>query len=121
MAKVLGIGVASTWLYQNQSADPARLLQSDDEADWQQAFDQFDSLTAANPNNSQAWLGRAQAQLQILTGRPDLLRHALPEVTATIERAIELEPENESAHLMLARVQFLVGWDMNAAETMVNA
>lgn len=92
------------------------LLQSDQLGDWQQALTIFENRVEADPSDAEAYIGQARAQLLILSDRPQLLHHSSDEILALIDKAIALRPNSAALHQFMARTQFLVAWDIEAAE-----
>lgn len=82
-----------------------------------QAITEFRSILEHRPGSARAYLGIAEAKLELsaLGGRLDLELYA-EEAHALLDRAIALDPDNARAWLRKAELHFLADWDIDAAE-----
>ena len=91
-------------------------LHTDEENDLLRSVDYFIRAIELAPTYAIAYTELANAY-QRLTGLTYMsLDEGYPKALAAVERALDLEPELNEAHLALARIKFILEWDWEGAE-----
>lgn len=96
-------------------AEAANLLQSEDSSDWPEALALYEDAYATGNDSVEVLIGMVDAQSQILQGQPRYLYQARQEINAWLEQALEVSPKDPRIHFRLARLEFLVAWNWEAA------
>jgi TolB-like protein/Flp pilus assembly protein TadD len=106
---------SSTEAYENYLKG-LHYLQTDEEADLLRSAGYFQRAIELARTYAIAYAELANVY-QRMTGLAFISKdEGYPESLAAVERALELEPELNEAHLALARIKFILEWDWEGAE-----
>ena len=99
----------------DQAPDASALLASENPDDWQTALASYEAVYERDPESVDAILGMVDAQWRILGARPLLLYAARGELEGWLKRALAIDDTRASIHARLARLAFLVDWNLPRA------
>jgi Tfp pilus assembly protein PilF len=75
------------------------------------SIENFSRAVAIAPNYTMAHVGLADAYQRIATNGFMSTAEVYPKAIAAVNRALQLEPDLNEAHLALARIKFNLEWD----------
>jgi len=91
-------------------------LRKDIESDYLKSISYFNDATKVTPTYALAYVGIADAYQRMASSGYMATADGYPKAIAAVNRALELEPELNEAHLALARIKFVLEWDWEGAE-----
>jgi len=91
-------------------------LRKDTETDLLRSIEYFQHAIELAPSYALSHVGLADAYQRLSGNGYIATEEGYPKALASVERALELEPELNEARLALARIKFILEWDWEGAE-----